>query len=458
MKTLEELIASRSKLLGEVKALEAGAKTDKGEKRDLTDDERNQIDGKLAEIETLNGQIAAKQADAARSKRIAEAEAADKAATSSRGRVTDPTNPSDAENRSMDLEVRDGFPMVGRASDAFGRDNADAYRAGAWVLGHVFGNPDWRQWCADHGVRALNGSSNVAGAILVPDPMQNAIIWNMNERGVFARYAQRVNMSSDTLLVPKSTGEVTIYAVSEDMASDVTASEPTFGSVEVIAKTWGALTRVSRNLADDAVIGIAEHVAQKIGYAEADKSDECGFNGTGASTYHGIQGITSIIAAGSVYTALTGNTAFGTLDLVDLEGMVGQLPGWANQDPAWYISRAGFFASMQRLMDAAGGNTVDNLQRGPSGLQFLGYPVRFTEVLNKTLSTQTSTIIALFGSLKQMSVLGTRKDMSIQTLTEKYATQNQIGILGFSRWGITNHEIGTASVAGAMIALKTPGS
>jgi HK97 family phage major capsid protein len=74
---------------------------------------------------------------------------------------------------------------------------------------------------------------------------------------------------------------VTVYAVAENQTDEVTASDPTFDGVEVTARTWGVLTRVGRNLLDDAVVSIAEHLAQKFGYAIADKQDQAGFNGTG---------------------------------------------------------------------------------------------------------------------------------------------------------------------------------
>jgi FPC/CPF motif-containing protein YcgG len=43
--------------------------------------------------------------------------------------------------------------------------------------------------------------------------------------------------------------------------------------------------------------------------------------------------------------------------------------------------------------------------------------------------------VALFGSLRKTAAFGQKKQLSIQTLTEKYATFNQIGLLGFSRFG-----------------------
>jgi HK97 family phage major capsid protein len=453
-KTEAELAESRTKLLDGVRAIqEAAAKREEG-KRELTADESKAVDAALDEAEALRGDIEAARAVARRKSRLdTESQWGDKPQT----RQTDPTAPEDrGDGRDVEIRVHEHFRADGELR-AF-KSKADAYRAGMWCLANVFGNADCRQWCADNGVqtqRALNGVSNTAGAILTPDAMQMAIIWNVEERGVFAKYAQRVPMSVDTLLWPKSTGEITVYALGENQTAEVTESEPTFGSFEMAARTWGSLTRISRNLADDAVISIAEHLSQKIGYAHADKQDQAGFNGDGTSTYNGITGIWTKINdgnhAGSIVTA-TALTTYATLTLPFFEQVVGSVPQWADMDLAWYMSKPAYFNSAQRLMDAAGGNTKADVASGAQ-YQFLGYPVRFSQVLTKSAGT-TATIAALFGSLKQAAALGVRKEVSVETLREKYATYNQLGVLSFARWGINAYELGDATNAGAMVALK----
>lgn len=452
MKTIKEMLATREELLTAARATKDKAVT---EKRELTAEETTDIDAKLAEVEGLRTKIEVAQKAEDRDKKLADET---RWGDAPRGRVTEPTDTEDrGHGADVEIRVHDRFPITrGLSTPAFA-NKADAYRSGMWALANIFGNADCREWCKDNGVqtRALNGTSNTAGAVLVPEPMQQAIIWNVEERGVFAKYAQRVPMSTDTVLWPRSTGEITVYALGENQSTEVTESEPTFGSFEMAAKTWGSLTRISRNLADDAVISIAEHLSQKIGYAHADKQDQCGFNGDGSATYNGITGIWTKINdgthAGSIVTA-TALTTYATLTLPFFEQVVGSLPQWADQDAAWYVSKPAYFNSMARLADAAGGNTKADVSSGASH-QFLGYPVRFTQVLPKTAGT-TATIAALFGSLRQAAALGTRKEVSVETLTEKYATYNQLGVLSFARWGINAYELGNATDAGAMIALK----
>ena len=108
-------------------------------------------------------------------------------------------------------------------------------------------------------------------------------------------------------------------------------------------------------------------------------------------------------------TAITGNTAFSTLDLADFEAMVGKLPMYPGIRPKWFISQAGWAASMMRLADAAGGNTMAMLAEGPTRM-FLGYPVVISQSMNSTLTAQTSTPgLVHFGDLQMGAILGSRR-------------------------------------------------
>jgi len=163
--------------------------------------------------------------------------------------------------------------------------------------------------------------------------------------------------------------------------------------------------------------------------------------------------------AGSVYTALAGNTAFSTLDLADFEAMMGKLPEYADANAKWYISKAGWAASMLRLIDAAGGNTGDMIA-GRVQKMFLGYPVAIVNVMNSTLTAQTSTNgLVLFGDLKKCCYFGDRRRISVDVSTDRYFESDQIGIKATQRVGITcvpGDPTTPASVCGPVVSLSTP--
>lgn len=342
------------------------------------------------------------------------------------------------------------------------QNDEDAYATGQFLISQLSPNENARdharQWCNDHGIQAaLSTTDNSKGGVLVPEQMENAIIDLREQRGIFRQEARVVPTMQDVLNIPRTVSDITAYYVGEN--NEVTASDQTFDNVRVVCDKLGALTKVSNELIADAVISIADLITQKIAYVFADKEDEAGFNGNGTLDYGGTVGLKNAIAAGGKVTAATGNTAFSTLDLADFESMVGKLPRWAERNAKWYISKAGYAASMMRLIDAAGGNTISTLEGGPSMRSFLGYPVVITQVMNSTLTAQTSTDgLCYFGDLALSATMASRQGVEVMASRERYMEYGQVGIVGFERFGITVHEKGDDSNAGGMIMLSTPGS
>ena len=114
---------------------------------------------------------------------------------------------------------------------------------------------------------------------------------------------------------------------------------------------------------------------------------------------------------------------------------------------------------MLRLAAVAGGNTTREIAAGASEVQFLGYPVVFVEVMNNTLAAQTSTDgLCYFGNLRQAIDFGDRRGVTIDMSREVAFTTQQIAVLGTERYDIKVHDAGTASAAGGIVMLSTPGS
>lgn len=335
-----------------------------------------------------------------------------------------------------------------------------AYGLGQWFAG-LLGMESSRQWCQDNGVQfkaAMTEGFDSKGGYLVPEQFEAAVIALLNDYGVARRSFSVVPMSSDTRIQPRRTGGLTVYSLGE--ASTITPSDITYDQVRLIAKKFGIIIRHSSELAEDAAVAMGAEFAREIAYAFANKEDECGFNGDGTSTYGGIVGIKSALAAGAKYTALAGNTSFATLDIEDFQGVMAKLPsyGYMNGGPSWYISRAGYSQSIQRLQLAAGGNTVSELVAGAQP-RFMGYPVVFTDVMNSTLTAQTSTDgLCYFGNLRLGALFGDRRGIAVAQSADVYFTSDEIGVRATERFDINIHDKGDASNAGAIVMLSTPGS
>lgn len=465
MRTIKAILEEKAKLADEAEALILLAET---EKRALKTDEQAIVDGNLGKgqhgtanyipgkIDALN----AEQSTVENFNRI-KSQLADRRSAEVVDDKNDPKSPTG------DRLARVVVPAQARYHHASlkafqGKDaESAAYLAGQFLLATIGQSKKSSRWCKDHGVDtrfrgAMKESDNSLGGYLVPIEMERAIIALREERGVLRREAAIVPMASDTFHMPRRATGVTAYWVGE--RTEITDSNPTLNNIELTVKKLAALVRMSSEVNEDTVISLADFITTEMAYAFADKEDLAGFNGDGTSTYGGIVGLKNALAAGSEYEAIAGNTAFSTLDMADFESMVGKLPMYALQNAKWFISRAGWAASMQRLLDAAGGNNMGNLGAG-AGPMFLGFPVVWSQVMNSTLTAQTSTEgLCYFGDPRQTIKFGSRRGMSIATTTDRYFETDEIGIKATERVDIVVAEPGDASNPGSMIGLKTPGA
>lgn len=341
---------------------------------------------------------------------------------------------------------------------AFKGPNAEkeAYITGQWLLATIGRSETSAKWCKDHGVDvryrgAMKESDNALGGFVVPTEMEKSVINLREERGVLRREARVYPMGSDTLTIPRRTAGITSYFVAE--LGQGTNSEPTLDQLTLSAKKLFALAYMSSEVSEDAILSIADFITEEIAYSFADKEDNCGFNGDGTSTYGGMTGIKNAVAAGSVYTA-TGHATFDTLTLADFHSMKAKLPQYAEQNAKWYISKAGFAASMERLMAAGGGNTWQSLADGRSVPRFLGYDVVFVQTMTSALTGTTGVTGGVyFGDLRQGIALGSRRGLSIDMSKDFKFDTDQLAIRGIERFDVNVHEIGTSSAAGSIVSL-----
>ena len=384
-----------------------------------------------------------------------------------------PATPEEKPNTGYQLST----PPRGYQTQVYSSQE-DAYYAGLWAIGMLFGDPTnkhatkkqraIREWCLQNQELVLGhtGFDDMSGGIFVPEQMMAAAALLQHQYGVIRNATRVVPTGTDKIWWPRPLKGYTMSAIAE-VPTSITESSGTADSVEVFVKDWGGWTRISRDLDEDAAVSIADMITRQFAYYASYLEDNTCFNGDGTSTYNGITGLTRAInataAASSVYTALSGNTTFATLDLVDFEAMVGQLPDYPGAQNKWYISKPGFYASMARLMDAAGGNTKDDTAAG-SGLQFLGYPVVLTRVLNTTLTSNVNAYNAvLFGDLSLVSTFADRRGMTVEPNPYLYMAQRQLALFITQRWGFTVHDItGTdgagSDICGPVVNLLFPGS
>ncbi len=363
-----------------------------------------------------------------------------------------------AEKRELRIE-----PVAYRGRlKAFSNDEQgrrDAYAVGQWLAATYMGDANARAWCNDHGIeaRAMGESTMAAGGFAVPEEMSSNVIRLVETYGVTPSAMQTVPMNSDTLLVPKRLTGVTGYWIGEN--SEITTSDPTGTQVQLVAKKLAVGTRVANELLSDSLISVADWLVQEFSLELAKKIDEAAFgDGDGTSSYGGIQSVVTKIGDGThsygVVEAAANNDSFEELDLADFQKALGRLPRYALPGAAWYISPAGYHASIERLQLTSGGNTSGDIASG--GLpRFLGLPVVQVLTMNSTLGTDASKIKVLVGDAALAGIYGVRQQVNVRSSVEEYARFDQTAWYATLRVDANWHSLGSTTEAGPMVALKT---
>jgi HK97 family phage major capsid protein len=332
-----------------------------------------------------------------------------------------------------------------------------AYRSGQWLLATVGGNERARKWCAERGIaveRVMLGSTDSAGGYLVPTEMEQSIIDLREAYGLARRLTRRRPMGSDTRSVPKRTGGVTGYFINEDNEG-VTASDKSWGNVNLVAKTLAALSLISKNLEEDSIIDTVDDLTFEQAYAFATKEDQCWLIGDGTSTYGGMVGLITLMEAtayASRITAATNHDTFAEIDNADLTSVMGGVADFAGLNPQWVASKLFTHTVFGRLKATAGGATGAELSaRQRDG--YLGYDANTSEIMPKVTTTLSSKVMALYGDFSMSSSFGDRRGIVVEVLRERYAEKLQVGILGHERFHIVNHDLGSTTAKGPVAAL-----
>jgi HK97 family phage major capsid protein len=369
---------------------------------------------------------------------------------------------SKAQPKAVPIELANGgkIQVVGcekmyRAGQlrAFKGPNAEknAYTTGRWLMGSIMNDQASRQWCREHGVeiRVQTEGVNTAGGFLVPDGMENAVIDLREEYGDFRRNCRVAPMSTDHTFVPRRSGGVTAYFIGE--TTEITASDKSWSQVELTAKKLAAMTRMSTDLSEDAVISVADDLTDEMAYAFAAKEDACGIDGDGTSTYGGMVGLRPLAVDGAHLGAwITGAACdnFTEITAAMLSTMMAALPKYAKKNAKWYCSPTCKASVFDRLATALAGNNTVSIAAGALP-RYCGYDIVEMAAMPSVdaAAALNGLVMLFFGDLRKSSTLGDRRGITVKISDQRYIEYDQIGIQATERFCIVNHDIGGAAAA-----------
>lgn len=354
-----------------------------------------------------------------------------------------------------------------------------AYGFGQWVGATVGRSPQSQQWCREHGIPLVQMTGerernfvhvenvNTTGGFLVPPIWENELIDLRESYGVVRKLFKNRPMTSDTLNIPRRTGGLTAYWVSDAQA--ITESTKGWDLVGLSAKKIGVLAKYSSELAEDAIINIADDLAGEIAYAFAKLEDDSGLIGDGTSTYGGITGVTQALLGLSATRANIAGLVVGTgnlwseLTLADFNYCKARLPKYAAQSKncVWVCSQQFWSAVMERLALAAGGITDAMIAAGFQP-RFLGYPVVLSQSM--PILEANDHVACLLGDFSLGAAFGDRRMTTIALSEHVDFASDQLNIRGTERFDIVVHDVGNQSataasrVAGPIVGLLTAAS
>ena len=317
------------------------------------------------------------------------------------------------------------------------KDAQSAYDCGLWFKGYVLGDQDARQKAQDKGIYAAQTEgTNSAGGFLTPDALSDAVINVRETTGVAPALLRRVPMPSDSFDLPKRSSGQTVYYPGE--ASAITASDKAYAQIALTAVKRAVMTQVSNELIQDSIIDVMDDIALEAGHALAFQADNEMINGDGSSSYGSVTGLISGVAAGNTVTMSSGNTAFTDITLADLHSCVSKVGDKFFQESqmAWIMLRSTYAEVVQKLVYAAGGNTVDSITGGQRPALF-GYPIFFTDHMP---ASAVSKFGVFFGNFAEAAVMGDRQGVEVATSADYGFNLDVMTVRLTSRYDINVHE------------------
>ena len=375
------------------------------------------------------------------------------------------------QERKSSPEINTGAPVKAVADTMYrygtlrafkGKDAVvNAYRSGRFLAATLFGHAESRQWCNEHGVevrmdskldsRAMSEGINTAGGFIVPDELEAAVITLREEYGDARRETRIKLMVSDHSNQPKKVSGLTAYAIGEN--TEITESQQVWGNVELTAKKWGVLLRISNELSEDTIINLADDIASDIALAFATSEDEATIDGDGTGVYHGIVGIRVKMIdgdhVGSYVEAASAGDNWSEITTSDLTNVMAALPKFARRNAKWHCSPLAKVAVFDRLIQAAGGTTMLETVQGPIQPRYMSYPIVEWPAMPSVdaAAALNNKIMLFFGDMTRSTTMGIRRGMTVKRLLERYAELDQIGIVATERFTINNHSIGGSTTA-----------
>lgn len=249
--------------------------------------------------------------------------------------------------------------------------------------------------------------------LVVPD-FYRGVMGLVNYTSVAYQVCSSMSTTSNRVTIPRSDEQVEAQFYLENC--EILPVQVKTTGVNINVEKIGARAQVSNELLEDAIVSVANLVAQKLAYAFARKIDKAWLEGDLAA---GIVGLLSAVSQ----SVTVGNKL--TVDNV-VEAVSKLNPLAVN--PVWVMSPAGM-AMLQGLAAGAIGSDITQ----PTRMTIFGSPVYRCLAL-------PDNVVGLYGDFRQATTLVNRSNgLTISASRERAIEFDQTVFVGTQRFGVNTH-------------------
>lgn len=280
------------------------------------------------------------------------------------------------------------------------------------------------------------GTSNLGGYLVDPE-FQPTLVKLIREKSFALQECTVVPMGSQVLNLPKEASLVSTAWIDE--AGTITASNPTFGQVQLTAKKLAGLTGgVSLELLADSELDIVSMLTEQFAYAKALELDNQVLNGTGSP-------VSGMLTAKAGYSVIMTADAFSAITADDLSLMMSKLSDQEVVNAKWVFNK--LITHYIRTLKDSQNNYI--YAKPGNGVPGSIWELPYIQSVKGPSTTGTSTAFVSLGNWKKFYVGRRRGEMTLDVDPYTNFATGQVRFRMFTRWGLN------AADANAFVRLVT---
>lgn len=287
-------------------------------------------------------------------------------------------------------------------------------------------------------LKALSEGTAADGGYLVPVEFRNSIIEKRYKLSVIRQRATVIPMRRDRMDVPAEGNSVNVYWTAENAA--LTESNPTLGTLQLNTNKLTGLSKMSRELFEDASVNIVDYVASIFAREFAEEEDTVFMAGDGVGKPKGIR----------TYTITSTAQAGANLAADDFVKLFYSLPVQYRDRATWIMPNGGF--QLIRLLKDTTGRYLWTDGFADAAPTLLGRPVIEQNDIPTNLGAGTNETEVFFGDLSYY-LIGDREDIGVETTTTGAGAFENHQV-AFKTWERIDGQLGLTDAFRKLTAVK----